>query len=880
MTKRFNGLAVLLALALFSASCAAGKAFRQGEVAMRAGNLDEAVAAYRKALQAAPNNANIRIALQRAQLAASRAHLEKAHEFEQQDQLEAALGEYKQASEYDPTNRVATAKVAQLDRTIRDRIEATRPKPPIQAMRERARAASAEPLLNPASREPLNVRVNNQSLRDALGAIGAMTGINFTFDREVADRPTTIQLDGVTLEQALNQIMTMNQLSYKVLSERSIFVFPDTAPKHAQYDEQVIRTFYLSHADSTEVMQILSTIIRLPGIAVQPAIAGNKTANTITVRGTSSVVGILEKIIEQNDKPRAEIVVDVEILEVDRSRSKNYGLELSDYSLGNIFSPEVSPSGTTTATTPATGGTTGGTTSTATGTSTSPSAVKSPPPFNLNTISRGVSTADFYLAVPTAIVHFLESDTHTRIIAKPQLRGAEGAKLTLKLGQQIPIISTSYTPIATGGAGVNPLSSYQYKDVGVNIDMTPIVTLEGDIRLDLTVDSSSRGADVTIGGVNIPSFGQRTVTTRLRLRDGESNLLAGLYQETEQNGITGFPGAIHVPLLQQLFSHNTGSNDQVDVVMLLTPHIVRTHEITEADLKPIYIGSQQNLGVGGPPPLIAAQPEAAPAAGPGTGPAGFQTPTQPGTISTGAGTPPTTGFQTPTAPGTISTGPEAQRGPGGAVVAPPPGTSPVPGTVLVQPAPNTATVTLPPAAPVVIPADPNAQPAQPAAAAPAPAGPATAPLRPTPGPNAIPTTSQGIGSAQVLISPPGPTFRVGGGPYTVPLSITDAQRISTITLTLIFDPARLRVRTVQEGSFMRAGGVNVAFTQQVNSNRVDITLARGADATGASGTGLLAAVLFDAIAPGSVTLTLSGTATGPGGTAMGLRFTPVTIAVQ
>ena len=132
----------------------------------------------------------------------------------------------------------------------------------------------------------------------------------------------------------------------------------------------------------------------------------------------------------------------------------------------------------------------------------------------------------------------------------------------------------------------------------------------------------------------------------------------------------------------------------------------------------------------------------------------------------------------------------------------------------------------------------------------------------------------------MLISPPGPTFRVGGGPYTVPLSITDAQRLSTITLTLVYDPTKLRVRTVQEGSFMRAGGVNVAFTQQVNGDRVDITLARGADVTGASGTGLLAAILFEAIAPGQVTLTLSGSATGPANTAMGLRFTPVTVIVQ
>jgi hypothetical protein len=149
-----------------------------------------------------------------------------------------------------------------------------------------------------------------------------------------------------------------------------------------------------------------------------------------------------------------------------------------------------------------------------------------------------------------------------------------------------------------------------------------------------------------------------------------------------------------------------------------------------------------------------------------------------------------------------------------------------------------------------------------------------------PSPAAAPTTSPGLGSAQVIISPPSTTFRVGGGPYTIPLSVTDASRLSTVTLTLIFDPTKLRVRSVQEGSFMRAGGASVVFNQSIGSNRVDITLVRSADATGASGTGLLSAVLFDAIAPGSATLSLSGTATGPGGTPMGLRFTPVTITVQ
>src|SRR5438093_7132996 len=352
MTRRLKGLALLVGLTVLAAGCAAGQAYRQGDAAVRAGNLDEAVAAYRRAVQAAPNNTQFRIALERTMLAASRSHLEKARDFEQKDQLDAAISEYRLAAEYDPSNRLASAKVAALDRMIRERIEKSRPTPAIQQLRERARATSPEPILNPASREPLVVVFNNASLKDVLSAVSGMTGINITYDREVQDRAITVQLDGVTLEQALNQIMTMNQLSYKVVSDRSIFVFPDNAQKHAIYDEQVVRTFYISHADPTEMSQLLSTIIRLPGIAVQPAIAVNRTTNTVTVRGTSSVVQILERIVAQNDKPRAEVVVDIEILEVDRQRAKTYGMNLSEYAVGAVLSPEVSPSAPTT-TTPA-----------------------------------------------------------------------------------------------------------------------------------------------------------------------------------------------------------------------------------------------------------------------------------------------------------------------------------------------------------------------------------------------------------------------------------------------------------------------------------------------------------------------------------------------
>jgi len=831
-SKRARMMLAAAAVALVAAGCAAGQAFRRGETAMRTGDLDMAVAAYRKAVQAAPDNATYKIALQRAMLAASRAHLDRAREYEQNDQLEAALGEYRQGSEYDPTNRLAAQKVANLDKTIRDRIEAARPKPAIQLARERARAASQPPpLLNFTTPLPL-IRFNNVPLRDILTFIGTSTGINVTYDRQYQDRNYSVQLDGVTLEQALNQILGVNQLAYKVLSERSILIFDDNAQKHQQYDDQVIQTFYLSNADATELAQLLSQAFRPPGIPVQPAIAPNKTQNSITIRATAPVVGIFEKLIQQNDKPRAEVVVDVEIMEVNRQRVKQYGLNLSEYALGGIFSPEVSPNGaSTTAAAPSTGVTAPVTTA-GTSTGRSPSQVSSPPAFNLNTITRGVSTADFYTAVPTAIARFLESDNNTKLVAKPQLRGAEGTKLTFKVGDQIPVISTSYLPVASGGAGQNPLSSYNYKDVGVTVEMTPRVTLENEILLELNVINNSRQGDVVIGGINIPSFGNREVNVKLRLRDGESNLLAGLLREDERKSLQGFPGAIHVPILKQLFSNNDETISQTDVIMLITPHIVRGPDVTEQDLRPIYIGSQQTFSVGGQPPLLAPPPEEAPAAAPAA-PAASPTPQ--------------IGQQTPQ--GTIAV---------------PAGASPVPGTVVV---PNPA-----PPAPAAAPIQP---PPQPQAAAPNGAVAAAAQAAAAP-----PITSPGFGSAQVIISPPAGALRVGQGPYNIPLSITDAQRLSTVTLTLTFDPRMLRVRTVQEGSFLRSGGATVTFAQQVNGGRIDITMSRAADATGVSGTGLLAAILFDAVAPGTVTLTLNGTATGPGNTAMGLQFRPVTLTVQ
>ena len=732
---RAIGLGVTAAVV---AGCAAGGAFRKGEAAARAEEWDRAVEHYRRAVQEDPRNVAYRTALQRAMTSASRAHLDRARRHEADGALADAVREYRAAAELDPGNTYAAGRARKLERAIRDRIEASRPPAPIEEMRELARRETATPLLDPASDEPLSLRFVNQRLRDILDFIGAAAGVNVSFDQQFQDRPYTVQLDGVTMEEALDQILMANQHFYKVLGPRSVIVAPETPQKRAQYEEQVIRTFYVSNADVQELATLLSQIVRSgPQAGVQPTIVPNVTSNTIAVRGTPAVVSVIERVIAANDKPRAEVIVDVEILEVSRERTRQFGLDLTQFSIGAEYAPD-------------------------------PSASRLPNGANAR-------SGNFAFSVPAAVVKFLETDEETRVVAKPQLRGQEGATLTLNLGDEVPVPTTAFTPIAAGGATVNPLTSFNYRPIGVIVEMTPRVTYENEIILDLEVENSTRGTNVNVAGQSLPTFGTRRVITRLRLRDGESNLLAGLLREEDRRSLKGLPGIANLPVIRRLLSSNDDTIRQTDIVMLLTPRIVRTHELTQDDVNPVRIGQPRRIGAGGP-----LRPDASP----------------------------------PSAAGDDAALPAPAGG-----------------------GPSSA-------------AD--------AASAPAAAGP------------------------QVEVGAPDHDLQVGAGPYTVPIAVRGASQLSTLTLSLRYDPGVLRVAAVQEGSFMRQGGADVTFAQDVDGavGRVDLVLTRTGDRIGASGSGLLAAVVFEALRPGSATLTPSGLGLTPGGAPLALGFGPATVTVR
>ena len=341
------------------------------------------------------------------------------------------------------------------------------------------------------------------------------------------------------------------------------------------YDEPPIQAFDISHVDRQAPAPLLDQIVQVPRMAMQPSIVPSTLGNTITLPAT--VISIVERVIAATDRPLAAIVIDVEILEVNRDRTRHYGLNLTDYALA-ASRPEVAPP---TDALP-------------------PSAAGTPQSFNVSTVSRGDSATDLYLGVGAAVARALETDSETKRVARPQLRGQEGQTMTFSLGGDVPVPTTAVTPIGLGGVVVQPLTAFDYRPVGIVVEITPRVTFEGEIILDLTVENSSLVSGIDGASNSPPTFETRKVATRLRLRDAESGLLTGLLREQDRETLAG-PGVLGAPLPWSPLDDTGEAIRQTDIVMLLTPRIVRTRELTPRHIDPIHIGARTNLARAAPP---------------------------------------------------------------------------------------------------------------------------------------------------------------------------------------------------------------------------------------------------------------------------------------
>ncbi len=533
-------VASLIIVVLAFWGCAAlSHSYKLGIEAALNKNWDEAIQYFEKASLEDPKNSVYRIALLRAKLAASYDHLNKAREHASHEKKEEALAEYKKALSYGQFGKDI---VDEAQRLSAGEVKEEKPKefkiePPIKLE---------------VSDERIELRFPVEiGLRSIFQALGKHARVNIIFDEQFRDMPFTIDIVDMSFQQALDSLCMASKSFYRIIDVKTVIVAPDLPQKRAQYELNAIKTFYLSNINAEEVraalMQVLRTQVR------QPILIVDKNLNSVTLRDAPEVLELADKVIKLWDKPKGEIIIDLEIMEVSRIRLQQLGVQLEQGLFGLRYSgPEGNDEGW----------------------------------INLGDLDFS-SGNNFQISLPSAVVQFLESDADTKIISQPRLRGIEGEEMTYLVGDKIPIPRTTFTPIAAGGVSQQPVTNFQFEDVGIDVKITPRIHFEKEVTLELEIKIKSIGGT---GFANIPIIATREVKNVIRLRDGETNLLAGLLKEEERKIHSGIVGLKNIPILGGLFSGTDNTIQQTDVILTITPRIIRTIPLTDEDMKPLWVG--------------------------------------------------------------------------------------------------------------------------------------------------------------------------------------------------------------------------------------------------------------------------------------------------
>jgi general secretion pathway protein D len=427
---------------------------------------------------------------------------------------------------------------------------------------------------------PGSLVFRDASSRDVFAAIARLGGIGLVFDPQFRDAPVSLDLRNARLEDALNGVAGATRTFFRVTAPQTVIVVPDTPAKRREYEEEIVRTFYLSNADPKETMDMLRLVLDARRLSLLTG------TNAIVVKDTPEHIVAASHMLAAIDKAKPEVIIDVQLLEVDRTRLLEYGLQVA-----SPGSPGINGSVTV--------------------------AADANQTLTLQML-KNLSASDILLTnLPGLYYRLLKSDANTRILANPQLRASEGSTASARFGDRVPVPVTTFTPIATGGTPQQPIISYNYENIGVNIDITPRTHHDDDVTLQLNV-AVTNISGTGYGG--LPTFGNREIKTQIRLRDGETNLLAGLIRDDELRTVDGIPGLTNLPGVGRLFSNTTRNAQQTDIVMTLTPHIVRVLDLTESDLRPFRV-SRDSLSLPGPelpvlPPVLPAAPSANPTPAP------------------------------------------------------------------------------------------------------------------------------------------------------------------------------------------------------------------------------------------------------------------------
>jgi len=585
MANATSRVLLSLALALTIAGCATSSAMRAGQNADLMKDYDRSIVEYSKVLRADPNNREARTALENAKIRASLDHYARARRYEASGRLDDALVELQVAAELNPGNSDIDDAVRNVRTQLRNRVASKDGKTELQTLVERSRELMPVGQELPANiRMPESVTFREANSRDIFSALGKIGDVNIVFDPTFRPQPVSIDLKNPTFEQALQAVSSATRSFYRVTAQRTITVIPDTAAKRQEYEEEIVRPFFLSNADLKETMDLLRVVIDARRVAPVTA------TNAIMIKDTPERVAAAGRIIAAIDKARPEVVIDVELLEVDRTRLREFGLQLAspgDPLTGINGVASVNRDGLT-----------------------------------LRDLSN-LSQADILLTnLPNLYYRLLKNDSNTRTLANPQLRTSEGLPAQARFGERVPVPVTTFAPIATGGVNQQPITSFNYENIGVNIDITPRTHHDDEVSLALKISVSSISG-TGFGG--LPTFGNREINTAIRLKDGETNLLAGLIRDEERRVLRGVAGLSDLPIVGKLFAQTQRETQETDIVMTLTPHVIRVLDLNEDDLRPFRVGDSTTTPLTLPLPVpvptqapIEREPAGAPPAQPPT----------------------------------------------------------------------------------------------------------------------------------------------------------------------------------------------------------------------------------------------------------------------
>jgi general secretion pathway protein D len=555
-------LAVLV-LALAGAGCAASSAMRSGRSAEDRQDYDQAVVEYTKALTLDPDDADARLALQRAKLRASEQHFYRARRQAALGRLDEALIEYELAAELNPSSARIDEELRATRNKLRARVAVSREgKTELETLIDRTRNLAPAGLeLPPDVSMPTTLIFRDASSRDVFTAIARFAGISLVFDPAFRDEIVTVDLRNASLQDALTTVGNATSTFFNVTAPRTVIIVPDTPAKRREYEEEVVRTFYLSNADLKETVDLLRLVLDARRISATTA------TNAITLKDTPARIAAAGRLLAAIDKARPEVIIEVELLEVNRSRLLEYGLQIASPGSPGIDGSIAVDAG-------------------------------SDQTLTLEAL-RNLTASDILLAnLPGLYYRLLKSDSSTRTLANPQLRTADGSPAQARFGEQIPVPVTTFAPIATGGIPQQPIVSYQYQNIGVNIDITPRTHHDDDVTLALKIQISAISGS---GFGGLPTFGNREINTVIRLQDGETNMLAGLIRDTERQSLDGIPGLSDIPLVGRLFARTHKEAEQSDIILTLTPHIIRVLDLSEDDLRPSRVGRETSAPGGEAP---------------------------------------------------------------------------------------------------------------------------------------------------------------------------------------------------------------------------------------------------------------------------------------